>query len=181
MSDKDEEIKELKERLEKLEESNPKEQKKEKAEPGCLSQIFALLFIVIVVSYFLYDDSETSSSDSAQQAKPQKISPTQTQITQVIDLLKSENSEVLDALYNDGGAYNWVVAVNGTGNWMGYSSTMCSTLYEVGILGEDIAHESTIDHRMRVVNLNKFIETDGHFRKSSLGSTDCKTWKMNKI
>ena len=48
MSDKDEEIKELKERLEKLEESNPKEQEKEKAEPGCLSQIFALLFIVIV-------------------------------------------------------------------------------------------------------------------------------------
>ena len=52
MSDKDEEIKELKERLEKLKESNPKEQKKEKAEPGCLSQIFALLFIVIVASYF---------------------------------------------------------------------------------------------------------------------------------
>ena len=75
MSDKDEEIKELKERLEKLEESNPKEQKKEKAEPGCLSQIFALLFIVIVVSYFLYDDSETSSSTEDVTAEQQKTTP----------------------------------------------------------------------------------------------------------
>lgn len=181
MSNKDEEIKELKERLEKLEESNPKEQKKEKAEPGCLSQIFALLFIVIVASYFLYDDSETGSSDAVKEVKSQKVSPTQAQITQVINLLKSENNEVLDALYNDGGPYNWVVAVNGTGNWMGYSSAMCNTLYEVGILGKDIPPESTIDHRMRVVDFNKFIETDGHFRKSSLGSTDCKTWKMEKI
>ena len=75
MSDKNEEIKELKERLEKLEESNPKEQEKEKAEPGCLSQIFALLFIVIVASYFLYDDSETSSSTEDVTAEQQKTTP----------------------------------------------------------------------------------------------------------
>jgi len=181
MSNKDEEIKELKERLEKLEESNPKEQKEEEVKPGCLSQILVLLVIVLGVSYFFSNDSETDSTDIVKEVKSPKVSPTQAQITQVLDLLKSENTEVLDALYNDGGAYNWVVAVNGTGNWMGYSSAMCNTLYEVGILGKDIPPESTIDHRMRVVDFNKFIETDGHFRKSSLGSTDCKTWKMEKI
>ena len=181
MSDKDEEIKELKERLEKLEDSNHKEQKEEEVKPSCLSQILVLLVIVIGVSYFFSDDSETDSTDTVEKVKSQKVSPSQAQITQVLNLLKSENTEVLDAIYNEGGTYNWVVAVNGTGNWMGYSSAMCNTLYEVGILGKDIPHESTIEHRVRVVDFNKFIETDGHFRKSSLGSTDCKTWEMNKI
>ena len=181
MSNKDDEIEELKERLEKLEESNPKEQKEEEVKPGCLSQILVLLVIVIGVSYFFSDDSETGSTDTVKEVKSQKVSPSQAQITQVLNLLKSENTEVLDAIYNEGGTYNWVVAVNGTGSWMGYASAMCNTLYEVGILGEDIPHESTVDHRMRVVDLSKFIETDGHSRKSSLGSTDCKTWKMEKI
>ena len=94
MSDKDEEIKELKERLEKLEESNPKEQKKEKAEPGCLSQIFALLFIVIVVSYFLYDDSETSLSTEDVTAEQQKTTPLEDpndkRRAQLIDILNEQ-------------------------------------------------------------------------------------------
>ena len=44
-----------------------------------------------------------------------------------------------------------------------------------------IAANSTIDHGVRVVDIGKFISTDGSWRKSSLGSTNCKTWKMNNI
>jgi len=136
---------------------------------------------ITLLTLLILSGCSQSSPDKAQQEKTQKISPTQAQISQVLGLLKSENTDVVDALYNDGGSYNWVVAVNGTGSWMGYASAMCNTLYEVGILGKDIPHESTIDHRLRVVNLSKFNETNGNFRKASLGSTDCKTWKMNKI
>ena len=136
---------------------------------------------ITLLTLLILSGCSQSSPDKAQQEKTQKISPTQAQISQVLGLLKSENTDVGDALYNDGGSYNWVVAVNGTGSWMGYASAMCNTLYEVGILGKDIPHESTIDHRLRVVNLSKFNETNGNFRKASLGSTDCKTWKMNKI
>ena len=136
---------------------------------------------ITLLTLLVLSGCSQSSPDKAQQEKTQKISPTQAQISQVLGLLKSENTDVVDALYNDGGSYNWVVAVNGTGSWMGYASAMCNTLYEVGILGKDIPHESTIDHRLRVVNLSKFNKTNGDFRKASLGSTDCKTWKMNKI
>ena len=105
MNDKEKEIKDLKERLNKLEESNTEDQKEEKAKPGSLSQILVLLVVVLGVSYFLSDNSEPSP-DTAQQEKPQKISPTQAQISQVLGLLKSENTDVVDALYNNGGSYN---------------------------------------------------------------------------
>jgi hypothetical protein len=85
----------------------------------------------------------------------------------------------------EGGIYNWVVGVNAPydsqGSWKGYASAMCNTLYEVNILSKDKPANSTINHGVRVVDIGKFNSTNGNWRKSSLGSANCKTWKMNNI
>ncbi len=184
MNEKDKEIQELKDRLNKLEESSEDkeyEELKKKSKSSCLNLIVGAIILTI---FFLWlgsdiDDSEQNTDKEEKKEKIERQSPSQAQISQILALLKSENEEVVDAFYNEGGVYNWVVGVNGTGNWMGYSSALCNTLYEVGILGKDISHDATIEHRLRVVNISKFIETNGHFRKSSLGSTNCKTWKSD--
>jgi len=139
--------------------------------------LFALMIFGIIGC------SDTSTTDN--QPKPPIISPTQTEINQVLTALKSENSDVVDAIYNEGGTYNWVVAVNapfdGQGSWMGYASAMCSTLYEYGIINKEDSVSKTVMHGVRVVDIGKFSSTNGNFRKASLGSCNCKTWKMNKI
>jgi len=45
----------------------------------------------------------------------------------------------------------------------------------------DVKDNLTIDHGVRVIDISKFNSTNGSWRKSSLGSTNCKTWKMNNI
>jgi hypothetical protein len=144
--------------------------------------------LLFIIPLLIIGCSETSSSsDAAAPDKPkiQKINPNQAQIDQVLSLLKSENTDVLQAVYNDGGVYNWVVGVNAPydaqGSWKGYASAMCNTLYEVKILGKDIPANTTIDHGVRVVDIDKFSDSNGSFRKASLGSTNCKTWKMSNI
>ena len=137
---------------------------------------YALLISFVVWAYSYLDDSSSST---------EKAKPTQQQITQVLGLFKSENTLVLQSVYNEGGIYNWVVGVNAPydsqGSWKGYASAMCNTLYEVNILSKDKPANSTINHGVRVVDIGKFNSTNGNWRKSSLGSANCKTWKMNNI
>jgi hypothetical protein len=139
--------------------------------------------ILTLIAFGLIGCSDSTSTPV--EPKPEKIKPSQTQINQVLSALKLENSDVVDALYNDGGSYNWVVGVNapfdGQGSWMGYAMAMCNTLYEYGVLTKGEPTSKTISHGVRVVEMAKFSSTNGNFRKASLGSCDCKTWKMNKI
>lgn len=136
-----------------------------------------ILLISIVIWMFSYNSDDSSSA--------KKVKPTQQQIVQVLSLFKSENTEVLESFYNEGGIYNWVVGVNAPydsqGTWKGYARAMCNTLYEVNILSKDKPANLTIDHGVRVIDISKFNSTNGSWRKSSLGSTNCKTWKMNNI
>jgi hypothetical protein len=136
---------------------------------------YALLISLVV---WMFSDNDSSPSSV-------KTKPTQQQIARVLGLFKSENTLVLQSVYNEGGIYNWVVGVNAPydsqGSWKGYASAMCNTLYEVNILSKDKPANSTINHGVRVVDIGKFNSTNGNWRKSSLGSANCKTWKMNNI
>jgi hypothetical protein len=112
-----------------------------------------------------------------------RISPTNEQIDSTLKKLEEENEQVIQAIYNEGGVYNWVVAVNGAsspGSWKGYASAMCNTLYEANILSETNKN-TTISHGVRVVDARKYMDTNGNFREASLGSADCKTFQMNDI
>ena len=141
------------------------------------------LMVISLTAIIFIGCSESTSTPV--EPKPEKIKPSQTQINQVLTALKSENSDVVDAIYNEGGIYNWVVGVNapfdGQGSWMGYAMAMCNTLYEYGVLTKGDSASKTISHGVRVVDMGKFSSTNGSFRKASLGSCDCKTWKMNQI
>ena len=152
---------------------------------GLFKNLFLLIIVITFIAFIFSPNKDTSSSSDIKISKPAKIKPSEQEITQVISLLKSENTEVLQAIYNEGGTYNWIVGVNapsdGQGSWKGYASAMCNTLYEVNILSKDKSHNSTIDHGVRVVDISKFNSTNGSFRKSSLGSTNCKTWEMSNI
>tara|TARA_B100000780_G_scaffold268972_1_gene227388 strand:+ start:525 stop:998 length:474 start_codon:yes stop_codon:yes gene_type:complete len=145
---------------------------------GIAANLITYALLISVVVWILSDGGDSSSSTV-------KAKPTQQQIAQVLGLFKSENTRVLQSVYNEGGVYNWVVGVNAPydsqGSWKGYASAMCNTLYEVNILSKDKPANSTIDHRVRVIDIGKFNSTDGNWRKSSLGSANCKTWKMNNI
>ena len=197
MNDKEKEINELKERLNRLETSQDPlyeklknderdKLKEENKTGGWLVNIFAFILIFGLAAWLLNDDTdETSSTEKVKAVKTVKVKPSKEQIAQVLSLFKSENTLVLQSVYNEGGVYNWVVGVNAPydtqGSWKGYASTMCNTLYEVNILSKDKPANSTIDHGVRVIDIGKFISTDGHWRKSSLGSANCKTWKVNNI
>jgi hypothetical protein len=139
-----------------------------------------LITYALLISFVVWVFSDNDSSPSSVKTKP-----TQQQIARVLGLLKSENTLVLQSVYNEGGIYNWVVGVNAPydsqGSWKGYASAMCNTLYEVNILSKDKPANSTINHGVRVVDIGKFNSTNGNWRKSSLGSANCKTWKMNNI
>ena len=152
---------------------------------GLFKNLFLLVIVITFIAFIFSPNEDTSSSSDIKISKPAKIKPSEQQITQVISLLKSENTEVHQAIYNEGGAYNWIVGVNapsdGQGSWKGYASAMCNTLYEVNVLSKDKSHNSTIDHGVRVVDISKFNSTNGSFRKSSLGSANCKTWEMSNI
>ncbi len=147
------------------------------------------LFLVLILAGFaltiISPSGDNLKPDNVKASKPSKIKPNEEQIAQVLSLFKSENDSVLQSVYNEGGVYNWVVGVNAPydaqGSWKGYASAMCNTLYEVNILSKDKPANTTIDHGVRVIDIGKFISTDGHWRKSSLGSANCKTWKMNNI
>jgi len=197
MNDRDKEINELKERLSRIENSEDSlyqklkddergKLKEENKTAGCLGNIFAIILFMGLAAWLINDDTdETSSTEKVKAVKIVKVKPNKEQIAQVLSLFKSENTQVLQSVYNEGGVYNWVVGVNAPydtqGSWKGYASTMCNTLYEVNILSKDKPANSTIDHGVRVIDIGKFISTDGHWRKSSLGSANCKTWKMNNI
>lgn len=109
----------------------------------------------------------------------EKLSPTDEQIQATLNYIKTENSEViLDAVYNAGGVYNWVVSVRTDGtSRKGLARAICNDLYSTGILTQE-NKSTTIDHGLRVVDAERFAATGGNFREASLGSADCKTFQM---
>ena len=65
------------------------------------------LMVISLTAIIFIGCSESTSTPA--EPKPEKIKPSQTQINQVLTALKSENSDVVDAVYNEGGIYNWVL------------------------------------------------------------------------
>jgi len=128
--------------------------------------------LILILVVFIYSCSQEN-----------KMEPTAEQISTTLNKFESDNGEVLKAIYNNDGVFNWVLAVNGissTGSWKGYASAMCNTLYEVNILNSS-NKDTAIEHGVRIVDARKLIDSNGNFREASLGSADCKTFQMNDI
>ena len=134
--------------------------------------------IIIGISfYYIFSDSSSEKSIKL-------IKPTDSKINSVVRAIETEFQSVYQVIYNSDGIYNWIIVVNDpnamSGSWKGYSRAICNILYEKNVLSKNNL-STTIDHRVRIVDRTKFINTDGNFRRSSLGSTNCKTWEMRDI
>ena len=111
---------------------------------------YLIVFLLVVFYFWASDDgenpteiadtSEQSNDSSPQQETLRNVAPSQETIQATLQRLESENESVLQARYNEGGAYNWVVIVNratSSGSWKGYARALCNTLYETNILNEE--------------------------------------------
>ena len=137
-----------------------------------------LIGIAIPSAYFYFTDDGTSYK------KVPKLAPSSLQISNVKSAILNEFEAAEAVLYNSGGIYNWVVVVSdryaSQGSWKGYSSAICNVLYAEGVLSKSTLN-SVIDHRVRIVERSRYNLSNGNFRSSSLGSTNCKTWERRDI
>tara|TARA_B100000214_G_C23783790_1_gene542601 strand:- start:73 stop:702 length:630 start_codon:yes stop_codon:yes gene_type:complete len=137
------------------------------------------IFIVVGIFLGIFIASISNSDKSTK-----RIEPTDLQISSVRSAIAQEFNAVIQVIYNNGGIYNWVIVVDDmygkSGSWKGYARSICNILYEKEILKNDNLNK-TIDHRVRIVDRSKLMNSNGNYRNSSLGSTNCKTWEMSNI
>ena len=109
-------------------------------------------------------------------------SPSSESIASTLEYLKVNNAEVvLDAQYNEGSPFNWIIYAEDNGNnRKGLANALCNDLYETGILARGTLDAST-SHGIRIVDRELMISTSGNYRSSSLGSADCKSFEMFDI
>ena len=109
-------------------------------------------------------------------------SPSSESIANTLEYLKVNNAEVvLDAQYNEGSPFNWVIYAEDNGsNRKGLANALCNDLYETGILARDNL-DASISHGIRIVDRALMMSTSGDYRSSSLGSADCKSFEMFDI
>ena len=109
-------------------------------------------------------------------------------------VLIEKEVQVLKVFYQKSEGVEWKVVVNGdrylnsdgsvseykniqselkNKGWNGFAMALCNILHETGYIKEN----NKKNHIIRIVDLETLKKTNTHWRKSSVGSCNCKTWE----
>jgi hypothetical protein len=163
-----------------------------------------LAWLLAIVFFGEPDEPDESFSDKLAAAS-EKVEKLEAQIEEeykaitpeifdeTITTLQNE-TQILDVFYQKGALVEWTLIVDGKvylnsdgsiaqyydvedsikhKTWNAYAMAMCNFLYQTGYANEGDKRE----HIVRIVDYSTLKITEGHSRKSSLGSCDCRAWK----
>lgn len=161
--------------------------------------MFVMMFVMVFVVFRDRDEPPKPGSQkqaSAEQNIPKKMSvePVSSEIVDRLMTKFQNEVQIFYVFYQPGVVNEWKLVVNGNyylddnsiiaeyrdvkdslkrKTWNGYASAMCIHLHNEGYINK----ADDKNHIIRIIDAGTLRRTDGHWRKASLGSCDCRTWE----